>query len=62
MSEKSQDGAKFWLSRLSEDDPRRTTDYEIAYAKWIPNSPWDSLKILILADLKQRDWGLAART
>jgi hypothetical protein len=56
--EKSIDGSKLWLSRLAEDDPRRASSYEIAYAWWIPGNPWDSLKVLILADLSDREWVL----
>jgi hypothetical protein len=32
----SADGSKLWLSRLGADDPSLTTDYEVAYARWVP--------------------------
>ena len=44
--EKSVDGTKIWLSRLPENDRRRTTAYETAYARWIPGDPWDALVAL----------------
>ena len=56
--EASVDGAKLWLSRLDVHDPRRTSAYEIQYAKWIPEEPWKALKLIILADLNDRDWDL----
>lgn len=46
--EKSIDGQKIFLSRLSEDDPRRNTDYEIAYAKWVKGNPFDALRFVLI--------------
>src|ERR1700735_673352 len=37
-----------WCTRLAEDDPRIATDYEIAYARWIPGNPWDALRAIVL--------------
>ncbi len=39
----SADGSKLWLSRLSADDSRVTTDYEVAYARWIPQDALEAL-------------------
>jgi hypothetical protein len=39
----SLDGTKLWCTRLDRDDPRTATDYEIAYARWIPGDPWAAL-------------------
>lgn len=41
--EVSVDGKRIWLSRLSADDPRRTTPYEATYGGWFPGDPKDSL-------------------
>lgn len=54
--EKSTDGSKIWLSRLPSESRARTTHYERSYAYWIPGNPWDALRIIILADLNERDW------
>ncbi|MFW6002714.1 MAG: hypothetical protein ACOCQD_05175, partial [archaeon] len=56
VQQKSNDGSKIWLSRLSESDPRRATSYEVNYAKWIPGDPWKVLKIIILVDIDEREW------
>lgn len=56
--ETSKNGKKLWLSRLSLEDKRRNSSYEISYANWIPGNPWDSLKIIILADLNGRSWAV----
>lgn len=56
--ETSVDGSKLWLSRLAVNDRRRTSAYEIQYARWIPEEPWKALKLIILADLNDRDWVL----
>lgn len=37
-----------WCTRLPEDHPRIATDYEIAYARWIPGNPWDALRAIVL--------------
>lgn len=50
-AEKSVDGKKIWLSRLSPDDLRRTSSYEVAYGFWISGNPWDALKVLFLVNL-----------
>jgi hypothetical protein len=44
----STDGTKLWCSRLSEDDPRITTDYETAYARWIPGDPLEALQAVFV--------------
>jgi len=54
--EKSKDGTKLWLSRLQRDDPHRTKDYEIAYCRWIPGSPWDCLKVVLIVYLNKEDF------
>jgi hypothetical protein len=41
---KSEDGSRFWCSRLREDDPRVSSPYEVAYARWIPGDPFDALR------------------
>lgn len=45
---KSADGEQLWLSRLSEDDPRISTEYEIAYARWIPGDPMQALRAVLI--------------
>ncbi len=42
------DGTKLWLSRLSSDDPRVTTLYEIEYARWIPGNPFEALLAILI--------------
>ena len=42
--ERSLDGKKIWLSRLEENDPRRTKSYEVAHARWIPEDPWSCVQ------------------
>lgn len=54
--EKTINGSKFWLSRLPLDDSRRGSPYEMRYGRWIPGDPWQALKLIILADLEDRDW------
>jgi hypothetical protein len=44
----SRDGSTLWLSRLAKDDPRCTTDYEVAYGRWIPGNPFDALRAVLL--------------
>ncbi len=44
----SEDGTKLWLSRLKEDDPRLASDYEISYAKWIEEDPFEALRAVLL--------------
>lgn len=44
----SKDGSRYWHTKLDENDNRIATDYEISYAWWIPNSPWDCLKMILL--------------
>ena len=44
----SEDRSKAWLTRLPQSDPRATTEYEIAYARWIPGDPMDALLALVL--------------
>lgn len=44
----SKDGSRYWLTKLDENDNRIASDYEIGYAWWIPNSPWDCLKMILL--------------
>lgn len=47
----STDGKSLWLSKLSRDDPRVGTNYEMAYAYWIPGNPFEALRaVLIFAD------------
>ncbi len=46
--EVSQDGTRIWYSKLARNDPRRTTDYEVAYCRCIYGHPWDALKALII--------------
>ena len=46
--EVSVDGKSIWLSRLSMNDKRRATAYEIDYAWWIPGNPWDTLKFVLM--------------
>jgi hypothetical protein len=46
--EKSRDGSRLWLSRMGEDDPRRTTSYEINYARWIPGDPKRALRAIFI--------------
>lgn len=41
---RSKNGTKLWLSRLSEDDPKLASGYEIAYAWWTDEDPFDALK------------------
>jgi hypothetical protein len=54
--ETSVDGSKIWLSRLPYDSGARTKPYEANYGYWIPGNPWDALRVIILADLNERDW------
>lgn len=55
----SEDGTRFWYSRLPEGHYALSSDYEIEYARWIPGDPFDALKAIILIgqfsedDLKQ---------
>lgn len=58
--EKSIDRKKIWLSRLCIDDTRRCT-YEISYGYWIPGSPWNCLKILLLIGLNEAQVGEYAK-
>lgn len=51
--EKSIDDSTLWLSRLQYDDPRRTSNYEIEYAYWIPKSPWRALKVVFIIDAEE---------
>lgn len=53
--ERSKDGSMLWLSRLTEDDRRRCSGYEIAYARWIPGDPWESLRLILLVAQRQAD-------
>ncbi len=39
----SVDGSMLWLSRLPEHDKRVASGYEVEYARWIPNDPFDAL-------------------
>ncbi|MET3124393.1 hypothetical protein AAKU67_004008 [Oxalobacteraceae bacterium GrIS 2.11] len=39
----SEDGSKYWFSRLHEDDPKVTTAYERLYAKYIPGDAQSAL-------------------
>jgi hypothetical protein len=39
----SADGSMLWLSRLDAEDSRVTTDYEVAYARWIPGDALGAL-------------------
>jgi hypothetical protein len=41
--EYSIDRSKIFLSKLSLDDSRRNTAYEIAYGYWIPNNPMEQI-------------------
>lgn len=54
--EKIKDGKLIWLSRLNKDDGRRR-NYEISYGYWIPGSPWNCLKILLLISLNEAQIG-----
>jgi hypothetical protein len=45
---KSVDGSKLWCTRLSEDDPRIASSYEVAYAWWIPGDAWSALKSVFI--------------
>jgi hypothetical protein len=45
---KSVDGSNLWCTPLREDDPRIATDYEIAYAHWIPGDAWTALKAIFI--------------
>jgi hypothetical protein len=42
------DDHSLWCTRLQQDDRRIATDYEIAYARWIPGNPWDALRAIVL--------------
>lgn len=42
------DDHSLWCTRLEQNDPRIATDYEIAYARWIPGNAWDALKAVVL--------------
>jgi hypothetical protein len=39
----SPDGDRVWLTRLPETDTRAATPYEAAFARWIPENPFDAL-------------------
>ena len=58
--EKSKDGKKIWLSRLSIDDPGRC-NYEIIYGRWIRGSPWNCLKIVLVVGLNEAQLGEHSR-
>lgn len=44
----SQEGNYLWFSRLSINDIRINTPYEMEYGKWIPDNPFDALKCVFL--------------
>lgn len=44
----SDDGSNFWLTRLSREDRRATTDYESAYGRYIPDNPFQCLKMVMI--------------
>jgi hypothetical protein len=43
-----QDGKRLWLTRLPEGDPRIATDYEVAYAFWLPERQLEALRAIFL--------------
>ena len=46
--ELSQDGTKIWFSRLKLEDARRTSAYEVDYARWIEGDPFAALTALLI--------------
>lgn len=44
----SKDEQYYWLSRLPPDHPGLASGYEIAYARWIPGDPFESLLGLMI--------------
>jgi hypothetical protein len=63
-------GDRLWLTRFSSTDPRAATDYEGAYARWIPGDPFDALLAILVftaegmtaATIPPRDPDPAARS
>jgi hypothetical protein len=55
----SKDGSLLWLSRLGDNDPRVTTEYEVAYARWIPGNPFDALRAVFAFGLTDADLSAA---
>ena len=45
---RSEDGRTVWFSRLPRSDRRVSSDYEVAYARWIPGDPQEALLGLLL--------------
>jgi hypothetical protein len=51
----SRDGKLLWFTRLAEDDPRSTKDYEKCYGAWIPGDPFDALTCIIVLGARLHD-------
>jgi len=44
----SEDGSKYTLTRLDRGDARATSGYDVNYGWWIPNDPWECLKMILI--------------
>jgi hypothetical protein len=44
----SVDGEVLWLTRLSFEDRRATTPYEVEHGRWIPGDPWKALLAVVV--------------
>jgi hypothetical protein len=45
---RSEDGSKHWCSRLSQNDPRIASPYEVGYARWIPGDARAALRAALI--------------
>jgi hypothetical protein len=53
------DGGTLWLSRLPAGDPRIGTWREADMARWIPEDPWEALRMIVVVGAEGR--GLVER-
>ena len=54
----SDDKKRFWFSRLNQDDPRIASEYETAYARWIPGNPLEAIRAILIFGKTEHEPGL----